>query len=50
MIEQETPSKDIREHVLSARITFDTLDLLKREARDRNITVSNLVDIKLSRG
>ena len=38
----ETPPIQ-RERVLTVRVTFDHFDLLKRTARERNVSLSDLV-------
>lgn len=38
---EKTPTA--RERVLTVRVTFDQLDQLKRIARERNVSVSDLV-------
>lgn len=37
------PPQRYHEHVLTVRVPFHTLDALKRAARERSVTVSELV-------
>lgn len=43
MIKKQGKNEVTRERVLTVRVTFDQLDLLKRTARERNVSLSDLV-------
>jgi hypothetical protein len=48
MITTTTTTSPHRERVLTVRVTFDHIDELKREARQRKVTVSQLIREHLS--
>ncbi len=43
-MKNDTSPNKAREHVIGVRVTFDTLDKLKRQAKDKNKPLSEYVN------